>query len=52
MRMICPIGPRSGSEPASRRRVPHLVVPYALDINDMRFATAQGFNRVASSLNT
>ncbi|MEC8463723.1 MAG: allantoinase, partial [Pseudomonadota bacterium] len=22
----------------------HLVVPYTLDINDMRFATAQGFN--------
>ena len=27
-----------------RQRVPHLVVPYALDTNDMRFATAQGFN--------
>jgi allantoinase len=27
-----------------RRVVPHLVVPYALDTNDMRFATAQGFN--------
>jgi allantoinase len=26
------------------RRVSHLVVPYALDTNDMRFATAQGFN--------
>ncbi len=25
-------------------RKPHLVVPYALDTNDMRFATAQGFN--------
>jgi putative urate catabolism protein len=25
-------------------RRPHLVVPYALDTNDMRFATAQGFN--------
>jgi len=25
-------------------RQPHLVVPYALDTNDMRFATAQGFN--------
>lgn len=25
-------------------RVGHLVVPYALDSNDMRFATAQGFN--------
>jgi putative urate catabolism protein len=24
--------------------MPHLVVPYALDTNDMRFATAQGFN--------
>jgi putative urate catabolism protein len=23
---------------------PHLVIPYALDNNDMRFATAQGFN--------
>jgi len=23
---------------------PHLVVPYSLDANDMRFATAQGFN--------
>lgn len=28
----------------SVRSVPHLVVPYALDTNDMRFATAQGFN--------
>ena len=24
--------------------VPHLVVPYTLDTNDMRFATPQGFN--------
>jgi len=24
--------------------VAHLVVPYTLDVNDMRFATAQGFN--------
>jgi len=24
--------------------VPHLVVPYTLDSNDMRFATVQGFN--------
>jgi allantoinase len=24
--------------------LPHLVVPYTLDTNDMRFATAQGFN--------
>jgi putative urate catabolism protein len=28
----------------SRGRVPHLVVPYTLDTNDMRFATPQGFN--------
>ncbi len=27
-----------------RRTVPHLVVPYTLDTNDMRFATTQGFN--------
>jgi allantoinase len=27
-----------------RPAVPHLIVPYALDTNDMRFATAQGFN--------
>lgn len=26
------------------RSVPHLVVPYALDSNDMRFAAMQGFN--------
>ncbi len=26
------------------RTVPHLVVPYTLDCNDMRFASAQGFN--------
>jgi putative urate catabolism protein len=26
------------------QRVPHLIVPYTLDSNDMRFATAQGFN--------
>lgn len=26
------------------RREPHLVVPYTLDANDMRFATPQGFN--------
>ncbi|MET0279600.1 MAG: allantoinase PuuE [Steroidobacteraceae bacterium] len=26
------------------RELPHLVVPYTLDTNDMRFATAQGFN--------
>jgi allantoinase len=29
---------------AERRHVPHLVVPYTLDTNDMRFATPQGFN--------
>lgn len=23
---------------------PHLVIPYALDTNDMKFVTAQGFN--------
>lgn len=28
----------------AQRNVPHLVVPYTLDTNDMRFATAQGFN--------
>jgi allantoinase len=26
------------------QRVPHLVVPYTLDTNDMRFAASQGFN--------
>jgi putative urate catabolism protein len=31
-------------EGGGRRSVPHLVVPYALDTNDMRFATVQGFN--------
>ena len=29
---------------SERGRVPHLVVPYTLDTNDMRFATPQGFN--------
>jgi allantoinase len=29
---------------ADARQVPHLVVPYAMDTNDMRFATSQGFN--------
>lgn len=29
---------------ASGENKPHLVVPYTLDTNDMRFATAQGFN--------
>ncbi|HEY9103331.1 allantoinase PuuE [Chitinimonas sp.] len=31
-------------ELADGRQQPHLVVPYTLDANDMRFATAQGFN--------
>ncbi|EJN08984.1 allantoinase PuuE [Herbaspirillum sp. YR522] len=29
---------------AAGQRTPHLVVPYTLDSNDMRFATPQGFN--------
>jgi len=28
----------------ARKAVPHLVVPYTLDANDMRFASPQGFN--------
>jgi allantoinase len=31
-------------ETGSGERKPHLVVPYTLDSNDMRFATPQGFN--------
>ena len=31
-------------ETSQRRSVQHLVVPYTLDANDMRFATPQGFN--------
>ncbi|HTV50703.1 MAG TPA: allantoinase PuuE [Steroidobacteraceae bacterium] len=31
-------------ESARGQPVPHLVVPYTLDTNDMRFATTQGFN--------
>lgn len=31
-------------ETGAGRRVPHLVVPYTLDTNDMRFAAMQGFN--------
>jgi allantoinase len=31
-------------EASNGRPVPHLVVPYTLDANDMRFATPQGFN--------
>jgi allantoinase len=30
--------------PGAPSDVPHLVIPYALDSNDMRFATLQGFN--------
>lgn len=33
------------------RTVPHLVVPYTLDTNDMRFAAAQGFNSGAQFFN-
>jgi allantoinase len=31
-------------ETSAGERKPHLVVPYTLDANDMRFATPQGFN--------
>ncbi|SEK96235.1 putative urate catabolism protein [Pseudoxanthomonas sp. GM95] len=31
-------------EASTGERKPHLVVPYTLDANDMRFATPQGFN--------
>jgi allantoinase len=31
-------------ETSAGTKVPHLVVPYTLDCNDMRFATSQGFN--------
>lgn len=31
-------------ETSSGERKPHLIVPYTLDTNDMRFATPQGFN--------
>jgi len=31
-------------ETSDARKVQHLVVPYTLDANDMRFATPQGFN--------
>lgn len=34
-------------ETSSGERKPHLVVPYTLDANDMRFATPQGFNTAA-----
>jgi allantoinase len=29
---------------SAQTKKPHLIVPYTLDTNDMRFATAQGFN--------
>lgn len=29
---------------AGKDDAPHLVIPYTLDVNDMRFATSQGFN--------
>jgi allantoinase len=31
-------------ETSADAKVPHLIVPYTLDCNDMRFATPQGFN--------
>ncbi len=31
-------------ETSDGRKLPHLVVPYTLDANDMRFGTPQGFN--------
>ena len=31
-------------EKSDGAKVPHLIVPYTLDCNDMRFATPQGFN--------
>ncbi|MGZ5185508.1 MAG: polysaccharide deacetylase family protein, partial [Caldimonas sp.] len=31
-------------ETGDERKTPHLVVPYSLDTNDMRFVQAQGFN--------
>jgi allantoinase len=34
----------TGVDTPDGRKVPHLVVPYTLDCNDMRFATPQGFN--------
>ena len=34
----------TGVATADGRKVQHLVVPYTLDANDMRFATPQGFN--------
>lgn len=38
-------GPGAAGGPSGAvRQVPHLVVPYTLDSNDMRFAALQGFN--------
>ena len=37
MPTICPTGSRGPHGP-------HLIIPYTLDANDMRFATPQGFN--------
>jgi peptidoglycan/xylan/chitin deacetylase (PgdA/CDA1 family) len=34
----------AGGAPGPGPTVPHLVVPYTLDSNDMRFASPQGFN--------
>jgi allantoinase len=31
--------------PHRRQTVPHLVVPYTLDTNDMRFSLPQGFSQ-------
>ncbi len=36
----CPTGTR----PAPQKK-PHLVIPYTLDTNDMRFTQVQGFNK-------
>ena len=37
-------GGAPGAEGSGAKLVPHLVVPYSLDTNDMRFVQAQGFN--------
>ncbi len=39
-----PGAPAAAAGAAAPTVVPHLVVPYTLDSNDMRFAAAQGFN--------
>jgi allantoinase len=36
--------PRGAGAPGTPADTPHLVVPYTLDSNDMRFAATQGFN--------